>query len=58
MEKEKLAPSMYEITKIWYEGKESELWREIHAEYYKDAAIEYIAFIDWLIENYETPKRK
>lgn len=55
---EKGAPSMYQTTKIWYEGKESELWRDIHSEYYKDAAIEYVNFIDWLIENYEAPKRK
>ncbi len=58
MENQIGAPSMYQTTKIWYEGKDLELWRDIHAEYYKDAAIEYITLIDWLKENFEAPKRK
>lgn len=51
------APSMYQTTKIWYEGKNNDLWREIHEDYYKQSSVEYITFYDWLKENYEAPKK-
>lgn len=56
---EKGAPSMYQITKVWHEGKDKETWSNIYMEYMEKMKIsdEYYFFIDYLKENFEAPKK-
>jgi hypothetical protein len=60
MEEEKGAPSMYQITKIWHEGKDKETWTNIYTEYMESMrnSSDYSFFIDYLKEYYEAPKKK
>lgn len=54
------APSMYQTTKIWFEGKDKETWTNIYTEYMEGMrnSTEYSFFIDYLKEFYEAPKKK
>ena len=60
MENEIGAPSMYQITKIWHEGKDKETWTDIYTEYMDSMrnSNDYSFFIDYLKEYYEAPKKK
>lgn len=54
------APSMYEITKVWHEGKDKETWTEIYTKYVEEmkTSTSYMFFIDYLKEYYHAPLKK
>jgi hypothetical protein len=54
------APSMYQTTRVWHEGKDREIWSDIYTEYVQKMknSNEYLYLIDYLKEHYEAPLKK